>query len=189
MTLRRGEAAEKWARDHSERNPSTGGSWRGLCLSFVRQSFGVEARIPTAGQSWDASRHKHVVRSGAQIPAHVPVHFEMPTVADHVALSIGGGLCLSSDAVRTGKVDVISIDRLARKWGVSRIGWTEDMNGVRIWSPRKPKPRATNVSLARQDMRTAIDRLDRALKKNGRGDEVRQMRQALAKALNEGPRR
>lgn len=163
MTRSREEAVA-WGKRQIN-NPSQ--NWRRQCLSFVRQSFGVERRIPNAGMSWDQSQFKHRVASGMNIPRGVPVHWETSDVADHIALSIGNGLCLSTDARRSGHIDIVSIDALTRRWGMRLHGWTEDINGVRIYHPRPRKTpnitaalRATNPA----KRRTALVRIIRRSK-------------------------
>lgn len=144
MALRTGEQAIAWG--HAQRH-NRSQDWTRQCLSFVRQSFNVQARIRDAGLSWDLSKHKHKVSSGAKIPRGVPVFFETPGVADHVALSLGGGLCLSNDIARRGQIDVVGIDALCRKWGCQLKGWTDDMNGVIVHQAAMGK-KTPNISAA-----------------------------------------
>jgi GH25 family lysozyme M1 (1,4-beta-N-acetylmuramidase) len=109
---------------------------------FVRLSFGVTKVIPDAGKSWDASRYKHrTTDAGAgTIPRGVPVYWELPSVADHVALSLGDGWCLSNDILRRGRIDRVRIDTITRTWGGRLLGWTDDLNGVLIREVPVVKP-------------------------------------------------
>lgn len=119
--------------------------WDNLCLSFVRQAFGVyyspDADWPTssrmAGVAWDRAKKKHRETHPARIPAGVPVFFEMATEADHVVLSTGDGWCVSNDFVVDGRIDSVKIADIAAKWG-PLLGWTEDLVGNTVWTPPKP---------------------------------------------------
>lgn len=141
---RTGDAAIAWGKNQVN-HPSQ--DWYRWCLVFVQDCFGVGPKEPTAGAEWDHASGRHVVQRGSEVPAAVPVHWETSGVADHIATSIGGGLCLSTDAARKGRVDIVSIDSITRNWNCKLQGWTETIEGVQIWTP--PKPSALpQVSLA-----------------------------------------
>lgn len=132
---RTGDAAIAWGKyqvNHPSRN------WYRLCLVFVQGCCAVPPKEPNAGSDWDHAPDKHYVNHGSEIPAAVPVHWETSSVADHIAFSIGGGLCLSTDAARTGRVDIVSIDSITRNWNCRLQGWTPWIEGVRVWTPPKP---------------------------------------------------
>lgn len=147
--MRGPKLALAWAADQVKR-PSQ--DWTRWCLSFVRQAYGLPIVHPNAGVAWDKAEHKHQTTDAGSIPAAVPVFWELPGVADHVALSAGGGLCYSTDAKRTGKVDLVTIDSISRAWGAQLLGWTEDLNGFPVW--RRP-PVANRVRGARNKLREA----------------------------------
>jgi hypothetical protein len=128
-------------------------SWYRLCLSFVRQSFGLPGGIPDAGTAWDIAKYKHRTSKAADIPRGVPVFWELPSVADHVALSLGKGLCLSNDVAGRGKISVVRIDDITRNWGGTLLGWSEDLNGFRIYTP--PNRRTVNITRALSARTTA----------------------------------
>ena len=135
MARNRSEAIEWATRQVS--NPTR--SWYRLCLMFVRMAFGLPGGTPNAGLAWDWAKHKHPTTDPLVIPAGVPVFWETPGVADHVALSLGNGKCLSNDFKRHGMIDVVSIDAITRGWNCRLLGWTEDLNGVRVWkAPARP---------------------------------------------------
>lgn len=186
MSTRTGKAAGDWGRAHSE-VALDGRSWYRRCKEFVRLCFGVPSNgTPDAGTAWDRAKHKHVTSNPFEIPAWVPVFWEQPSVADHVALSIGGGRCLSNDFTRTGKIDEVAIDAITKGWGGTLLGWTEDIDGVRVYEPPAPEPPEKNrVQKARMDVHDAIARLDRAVGA-GRGDDVKALRKALRQALRGG---
>lgn len=163
-----------------------------LCLQFVRMAFGLPAVYPDAGTAWDRAVHRHTVTQGSQVPRGVPVFWELPSVADHVALSLGDGWCLSNDIKRRGRIDRVRIDSITTAWGGQLLGWTEDLNGTRVYdAPPKPvKPLPPNrVAMARQDVSRAIRRLDRAVTMADRGAGVQNFRRDLKAALKAAPKR
>ena len=50
----------------------------------------------------------------------------------HIAISAGNGFCWSTDIRRTGFMDRVPIDEIHAKWGLTLLGWTEDINGVTV---------------------------------------------------------
>lgn len=119
------------------KNPSR--DWTGWCLVFVRTAFGVAARQPDAASAWANAERKHPVTSGAQVPRGVPVFWTGGSHGHgHIALSRGDGTVWTTDFVRKGKVDVARIDDITRGWGLNLAGWTEDLNGVTVYTPPKP---------------------------------------------------
>lgn len=144
---RSGTDAIKWGRAQVSK-PSQ--DWYRWCLKYVRMSFGLPGGTPDAGKAWDWAKYKHRTSDSRTIPAGVPVFWELPSVADHVALSTGNGMCLSNDIKRRGKIDEVPIDLITRSWGGQLLGWTEDLNGVRIWSGTVPQPpKKPTVDLSR----------------------------------------
>lgn len=148
-----GAEAIAWARRNADRPPAglgaTDGTWFRMCLQFVRSALGLPGGIANAGLAWDRATRKHRTSNPADIPAGVPVFWELPSVEDHVALSIGGGLCISTDARRRGAADVVAIDSITRGWNAQLLGWTEDLNGVLIWTAPAPPARKPTVNITR----------------------------------------
>jgi hypothetical protein len=140
MPTRTAEEAIAWGRTQLGKS-----GWDNLCLSFVRQSFGVDyvgdwpnaSRM--AGTAWDRARFKHRTSDPMSIPRGVPVFFELLTEADHVVLSLGNGRCLSNDFVVDGRIDEVSIGDIAHRWG-PLLGWTEDLVGNRVYTPKTAPP-------------------------------------------------
>ena len=120
-------------------NPSK--DWTGMCLQFVRSCFDVGPVAPSAIAGWKAARLRHELGDLDKIPAGVPVWWATGQFG-HVALSIGDGKCISTDILRRGKPDVVAIGTIADRWGARFLGWSEDINGVRITTP--PAPGATD---------------------------------------------
>ncbi|MDN7120322.1 hypothetical protein INN71_02835 [Nocardioides sp. ChNu-153] len=143
MAIRTPAEAIAWGRHwvtSRDDAPTSTDDWYRWCLVFVRSCFGVAARYSMAGQAWDHAQLKHRTSDPDTIPAGVPIFWELPGEADHVALSLGGGWCLSNDILRRGRIDRVRIDTITRAWGGQLQGWTEDLNGVRVWRPEPAKP-------------------------------------------------
>ncbi len=116
--------------------------WHAMCLMFVRSCYGVAAYYATARKAWEGAKHRHATTNASSIPPGVPVFWRTGTVNWHVAISIGDGYCYSTDIGGKGKVGRIGINDLSKRWGATLLGWTEDLNGVRVYTPPKPKPPA-----------------------------------------------
>lgn len=139
-SVRSATEAIAWAKRQIT-NPSK--LYPSLCLQFTRLCFNVGPKHPDAEEAWNKAQWKHQTTNAKSIPAGVPVFWRTRSPYDHVALSIGGGKCISTDIKRRGKVDIVDIDTITKAWGGPLLGWTEDVNGVRVFFPPKveaPKP-------------------------------------------------
>lgn len=161
-TQRRGKDAVTWARNQAHSGEA---KYHNLCLKFTRECFGVAAKEPNAKKGWENAKKRHPTKSVKNIPAGVPVWFKTRTVNWHVALSAGEGYCYSSDVPR-GRIGLIGIDRLCKSWGITLLGWTEDINGVTVYT--KPvKPPAFPLGLKPGESNPSAIPLQKQLKKAG----------------------
>lgn len=111
----------------------------GMCLATVRQYYGVPSGVPTAAASYFMSNHKRGVSSGSAVPRGVPVYWTGGSRgAGHIAISVGGGYCLSTDWKRAGKIDYAKIDDITRAWNLDFRGYTWEVNGRQVWAPPAP---------------------------------------------------
>jgi hypothetical protein len=117
----------------------------GYCLKFVRTCFNVSSKYPSAISAWNNAKYRHGPSSA--IPAGVPVFFRGGKYG-HVAISLGNGMCRSTDYPRAGVVSDVKISTLAAKWNYPYIGWSEDLNGVRVWVKPTAAPKVTPLSLS-----------------------------------------
>lgn len=140
-----------WAESH---NSSTAIDWAlnemnsaqkdysGLCDHFVGRAYGyAHSGFATAAAHWAASPGK---RKDGVPPAGALVFWTGGrTGAGHVAISLGGGMIASTDILRSGKVDVVSIEYLNARWGnLQYQGWANPyFYGQRI------KPAGTDAEL------------------------------------------
>ena len=142
---RNGIEALAWAArqvDHSD-PPSGYTDWHNICLVFVRSCFGIDPRYRSAEVAYYESTIRRGTRSTP--PAGVPVWWTNGGYG-HVALSAGDGYCYSTDFLRHGLVDKVSISAITRGWGQTYRGWTEDLNGVDVWRGGQPQRRAVSLS-------------------------------------------
>ncbi|HEX3612692.1 MAG TPA: hypothetical protein VHU88_13480 [Sporichthyaceae bacterium] len=108
------------------------GVWRHMCLGFVRTRFGLPIRQHSAIGAWSVSSHKH--RWDAHPPAGVPVFWSGGSRGHgHVALSLGHGMIVSTDLPYNGHVTRTTLSAPRRHWGLHYLGWTEDLEGYRIY--------------------------------------------------------
>ena len=115
----------------------------------MRLALGVPRRYPTAHSAWVYAKHRHR-GSFADIPAGVPVFTQGRSYAGHVVISLGGGWVRSTDWPKDGKVGTVRLEQLLVTFQQRYLGWTEDLNGVRVWLPvptalHSPTPPASSL--------------------------------------------
>jgi hypothetical protein len=126
------------ARSQSERggipgDPHAGNPGAGWCLMFVRLCFGIAKREDDAIGAWAHARHKHPQTNAALIPRGYPVFWAGGSSGHgHIAVSAGDGACWSTDIRRTGFFDKVAITEIHAEWGLTLLGWTEDLNGATV---------------------------------------------------------
>jgi hypothetical protein len=103
------------------------------CLLFVRIALQAPRRFVTAMSAWTHARYRYRTAVWL-IPAGVPVYTKGPSSAGHVVLSLGGGLVRSTDWPRAGEVGTVLLTTLLRTWHHRYIGWSADLDGVRVWN-------------------------------------------------------
>jgi putative peptidoglycan binding protein len=130
-----------WAKRQHD-NGSSG--WAGMCLKFARTAAGAPGGTRNAKAAWSKARFRH--KRGTP-PAGSFVFWGGGTHG-HVAVSIGGGHIWSTDIRRRGRVDRVTISFLTSRWNMPYLGWTEDVNGVRILGLKAPPSKSPIVSLA-----------------------------------------
>lgn len=110
--------------------PNPGAGW---CLLFVRLCFGIPAGTRRAIDAWNNAVRKHRTSDPMSIPRGYPVFF----APNHIAISAGGGECWSTDVRRDGFFDKVGIAELCQMWGLTLLGWTEDLNGEPVKAEEK----------------------------------------------------
>lgn len=110
-------------------NPSQG--WARLCLAFCNYAAGAPHLGGTALDAWNRAgkAHQHGYYNP---PAGVPVFWDGGS--GHVAWSDGKGNVWSNDILRAGKIDLVPIALIAKKWGKKYLGWTDTLNGKSVYT-------------------------------------------------------
>lgn len=164
--------------DHPSRN------WHNRCGEFTRNAFGQPSvgdfdgdGAADAEDQWKAARFKHPETDPNKIPRGVPVYWGGGSSDNGHAAgpTRGDGTVWGTDLVRDGHVDVYPIADVAKKWGLTLLGWTEDIGGVRVYTPKpapapaskptpkpapKPKTRGRRVVRAIEILRGARDKAE-----------------------------
>lgn len=114
----------------------------GYCLKFARSCAGAPANTYDAATAWRQATHRHTTGTP---PLGAMVFWTGGSRGHgHIAVSDGGGYVWSTDIIRPGRVDRVSIARLGATWGnLTYVGWTEDVNGVLITGFPTPPPLIT----------------------------------------------
>lgn len=125
------------------------GNYRsGMCQQFTRICFGIGGGFGSASAAWRGAKKRHHVSRGSQVPAGVPVYWLGGSRGyGHAAVSIGNGLCRSTDWPRLGQVGTARIDDISRSWNQSLVGWAEDINGINIPGIPQPNDGEPNIQL------------------------------------------
>jgi hypothetical protein len=132
--------------------------WRNLCLKRARTLLGVPAKYASAIKAWNATPPEE--RHTSPAPAGVPEFFSIGKFG-HVVVADGvhGGeeWCFSTDIKRRGRLDRVRTSLITTRWGAKRLGWTETLNGVRVYAP------PARTTLKRGDHGPAVEALQKLL--------------------------
>jgi hypothetical protein len=126
----------------------------GYCLREVRGLYGAPPLAPDAETAWEQADRRHFTST---IPWGPPV-FWVNGGFGHIAISLGRNRCLTTDYVATGQWGVAPISALA-PWCRGRLaGYSNDLNGVDVWEPRKRKPKPWGIEQRAQVLRNTLQR-------------------------------
>lgn len=125
-----------------------------MCLQESRLVAGIASKYPSAISAWNNASYRH---PGLKPPAGavVPVFFATPSPYDHVAWALGDGRVVTINGSRWSIYS--SIDAMCKIWKVAYLGYTEDLNGVRVYTPPKPKPKFTSCTALQGALRASKD--------------------------------
>lgn len=142
----------------------------GMCLVFVRTAFDVPARFGSAAAAWVGAELKHPVSSGMQVPRGAPVFWTGGSKGfGHVAIGTGNGMCWSSDAAGAGRTAKVNIDELTTRFRIDFKGWTEDVNGIRVFDagshPASQGNPVVRLKQLQPNPREDVRQVQRALKR------------------------
>lgn len=131
----------------------------GMCARFTREQYGVPALGDFDGDGdadawdmWQASRLKNP--GDKNPPAGAPVFWSGGSKGHgHAAVSLGGGRVRSTDRPIAGRVGTTTIDDITRSWGMTYLGWTEDLYGHLIEDGRQAERDALRGRIAKKRKR------------------------------------
>lgn len=105
------------------------------CQMRVRLAYRVPSDgTPTAAADWHNSKRKHATANPYAVPrGGVLAWTGGSTGAGHRAIATGDGRCWSTDIRRIGHFDLVPISEIHARWGLTFVGWTEDIDGVTVW--------------------------------------------------------
>lgn len=142
-----------------------------MCMQWTRLMFGIGAvgdfdgnGRANAVDGWKSCRHRHP--GDRNPPAGVPVFWSGGSRGDgHAAVALGGGMIRSIDRPRAGVVGTVPLSDIERSWGLTYLGWAEDIGGVLIPTPPPPAPPAPKrrPPRVRNYLQTAKRQRDRAI--------------------------
>lgn len=108
--------------------------WHNLCQKGVRTMLGAPGGAASARIAWQSLSDRQKRGPGnRKPPVGVPVYFKLNTPYWHAALSAGRGYIWSTDIVRRGRWDKVSISYLERRWNAEYLGWATVINGKQVW--------------------------------------------------------
>lgn len=153
----------------------------GWCLQFTRRVFGAPAVEPTAWQGWERTQFKHHDRNWPN-GVSIPVWFDWwgdvghgRQRYGHVAVLHTDGRVYSSPLTGYGRAWFVSVDDLVRAFGggMTYVGWTEDISGVRVVKKEEGMTRqeAEGYRYIMRVLNSEAKGWDRARTHNGEFDE------------------
>lgn len=105
--------------------------YKGLCLQFVRTCFNIPAKYPSAADAWANAKDRIITSSVSGIPEGAPVFFSIPgNKYGHVALYLGDGKFRTNYSAK-GTVITATLNHAVFR-GMRMLGWSRDLNGVKI---------------------------------------------------------
>lgn len=106
----------------------------GFCLRYARERYGIGAKYLVAWNAWSGAQFKHADRNFP--PVSVPLWFKYPlpnSSPGHVVIRTPDGKLYSSPYKSTQSYYVFpSIEAVESTLGAGYVGWSEDINGVRV---------------------------------------------------------
>jgi hypothetical protein len=124
----------------------------GWCLRFTQKVWGAPARYESAWKAWEATQLKHSTAENIPTDVGVVVWFShYGTYGEngneyygnwgHVVSWIPGRGYLSSPTNGVGQKWLSSIQEVERAYSSKYVGWSEDINGVRVAVVNSPQPK------------------------------------------------
>jgi hypothetical protein len=125
--------------------------WYRACLTFSRTCPDAPANTPSAGQAWPdcPEQHRRPFNGDWNSVKRGTVFIWQNSGAGHAVFSIGGGLCLTNDYRRHGKIDIAWLRNLGAWCSGTPMGMIGWVNGVLFYDfDKTPSPKIGSVSLS-----------------------------------------
>lgn len=109
----------------------------GMCLKWVRgPCWEIGSLYGSAIEAWNGAKYKH---PGDRNPPDGAALFYRGGNYGHVVIRKPGDM-RSTDCPSSGRVGDAEIAWVEDNWGYEYLGWTEDLNGVRLPLDSEPDP-------------------------------------------------
>jgi hypothetical protein len=103
----------------------------GMCLQFVRMiAWEIGGLYGSAIDAWDGARYKHP--GDRKPPVGAPCFYRGGTYGHIVVAQRSAGRMRSTDCTSATRVNNADLSWPENSWGQDYLGWTEDLNGVRL---------------------------------------------------------
>lgn len=139
------EQAIQWTHD---RGLIPGGA--GWCKRETRSAYGVPSDGSNdATEAWSRTTRRH---STATVPPRGSVVWWTGgrNGHGHVAISLGDGRIRTTDLPSSGRWGTARLSDPERLWGLRYMGWSEDIDGVRVFVPPKPPAKPSRIANLRE---------------------------------------
>lgn len=103
-------------------NGDTG--WYHRCLAFVAQAYGLASGSPTATAAYQLSRSRGQINTNMDPNVGAVVYWNTGA-SGHAALYAGNGMVYSTDITGRGRVGLVPIGDISKKWGAPYLGWSD----------------------------------------------------------------
>lgn len=124
--------------------------WYGWCYAVAWTAFGGQIRNPTAWDGWQATAYKH---QDSNLPSgvYVPIWFSGYGGAGHVAIYKDGEVWSSPWRHKPYMDTLSSIAQVEQYYGVTYVGWSEDIGGVRVVEEVSAQAQGGDMPIPDQD--------------------------------------
>lgn len=112
----------------------------GWCKRETRSAYGVPSDgTNDAAEAFARTKFRH---SSQTVPPRGAVCWWLGgrNGHGHVAISAGNGSIRTTDLPTSGRWGTVDLSVPSTRWALRYQGWTEDIDGVRVFTPPKPKP-------------------------------------------------
>jgi hypothetical protein len=98
--------------------------WYRRCLAFVAQAYGLASGSPTARAAYNLSSSQGRVVKDMNPNIGAVMWWDTPG-AGHAGLYAGNGMVYSTDISGKGRIGLVPIGDISRKWGAPYLGWSD----------------------------------------------------------------